>query len=459
MSSVNALAEFRALLDQAGAFMESGDPRWEEALAAARACAAGLPADAAGEAGIRLHIADHFVALRDNDLPRARGHLGTALALLDDDPSQDPVRFGLLDDLLKTHLLAEDLPAAAGTLRLMESLAWEGPQREVMLRNREGDLALAGHDYRAAQAAYNEAVAVARAHPELAEHLGAALVSLATAQSHAGDADSAERTVAQARAVVDSNINDLAGLYEVELSISRIRGDVAAAHRIYADYQRFLADKGEFAHRVLHDEAAAGSALEAQATGEHEHAAVLYRELAESAGHATNRSLSLLRAAAATWDSGDHAGAFALLDDAAAGLSDSSYLTLRASIEIYRAQFVASLPYLSIPVVRSLLPRAQAATIVLRHLSFQVDTAAARREFARYWATEAVEVCCHLAFEIGDNRSVADIIDLVAATPAVRVAGPSLLVSAPPRTGGLQEAYRIAAAEYGVRVEDPDPRG
>ncbi|WP_460490684.1 hypothetical protein, partial [Corynebacterium nasicanis] len=153
---------------------------------------------------------------------------------------------------------------------------------------------------------------------------------------------------------------------------------------------------------------------------------------------------------AATWDAGEPEEAGALLDEAAEILRDSPHLTLRASVEVYRALFLASLPHVSIPLVRALLPQVQAAAIVLRHLSFQVDSAPARREFADYWAREAIEVCCHLAFEIGDNRGVADMIDLVAATPAVRVAGPSLLVSAPPRTGGLQEAYRVAAADYGV---------
>lgn len=402
----------------------------------------------------RQHITDHARALRDNDLPRARGHLGAALAMLDDDASQDPARFEILDGLLSTHLLGGDLDAAAGALRLMESLTWDDPRRDVTLRNREGDLALAAHDYRLAQAAYTEALALARMHPELAEYLGASLVSLASAQTQAGDADAAERTATQARAVVDSNVNDLAGLYEVELTIARIRGDVPAVRRIYADYQVFLADHGDLAHRGLHDEAAAGAALEAQATGNHEHAAVLYRELAERAGHASNRALALLRAAAATWDAGDHAGAFSLLDAAGAALAVSPYLSLRASIEVYRAQFLASLPVLSIPVVQAMLPRTQAALIVLRHLSFQVDTAAARREYARYWASEAIEVCCHLAFEIGDNNAVAEVIDLVAATPAVQVAGPSLLVSAPPRPAGLEEAYRIAETDYGVRVEE-----
>lgn len=451
--SVNTTARFRALLEVAAAQMESGAPAWEHSLAQARALVDRLVPAEQAEAGVRLLVLEHRVALLRGDLRTARGHLGEALFLVDDgDPGNAPMRFHLLSDLLQVHLLAGDVTAASGVLGIMRATGWEDPLAEALLSMREADIALTQHDYRTAQAAYSEAVEALRRDPSQGELLGAVLVSLATVQSHAGDADAAERTAAQARGLVSARAEDLAGLHEVDLTVARIRGDVEEVRRTYAAYREFMAGHGSGVRPDLHLEAQAGAALEAQAAGDPAGAALLYRELAGRQSSPANEALSLLRAAAATWDTGDHRGTFALLDDAAALLRDDSHLTLRASIEIYRAQFLSLLPQVSLPAVQALLPRVQAAAIVLHHLSFQVDTAPARREFARHWATAAVEVCCHLAFGIGDNRGVADMIDLVAATPAVRVAGPSLLISAPPRTRGLEQAYGIAAAEYGVRV-------
>lgn len=453
VSSVNTTAQFRALLEATAAQMTTGDPAWEQTRATAQACAEQLPAGEQAEAAVRLLVLDHRAALLRGDLRAARGYLGEALFLVDDeDAGNARMRFHLLGELLQVHLYAGDMAAASGVLALMEDTGWEDPLADALLSMREADIALTQHDYRAAQSAYSEAVDILRRDPAQGEMLGAVLVSMATVQSFAGDADAAERTAAQARGLVAAGAEDLAGLHEVDLTVARIRGDVDEVRRIYATYQQFLAERGSGVRPDMHLEAQAGSALEAQVAGDHAGAALLYRELAGRQSSPANAALSLLRAAAATWDTGDHGAAFALLDDAAALLREDSYLTLRASIEVYRAQFLASLPQLNLPVVRALLPRVQAAAIVLRHLSFQVDTAPARREFALHWATEAVEVSCHLAFEIGDNRGVADMIELVAATPAVRVAGPSLLISAPPRTRGLEEAYGIAAAEYGVLI-------
>lgn len=444
VSSVDPRVEFHALAMRAATLMESGDPAWQDALEEARA--------AARDVGERVKILslDHYVARKEGDLTRARHHLGEALALVDD-ADDTGTRLMLLDDLLGIHLLAGDLDQARGVLRLMEAAAGDNALACAMIRNREGDLALATHDYPAAQAAYTEAVDAARPHPDLAPWLGASLVSLATVAVFNGDADTAERFAAQARGVIN-NVNDRAGLYEVDLGVARIRGDVEGARRIYAEYQRFMAGEGEFAHPGLHAEAAAGAALEAQASGDHDHAAHLYRELAQRNSEPANRALALLRAAAAEWDAGRQRATFQLLDDAAGHLTGSSYLTLRASIEVYRALFLGSLPYLSIPLVREVLPRVQAAAIVLRHLSFAADTPEARREFATYWASEAVEASCHLAFEIGDNQNVADMIELMAATPALRVAGPSLLITAPPRIRGMAAAYELVEKDYGVRI-------
>ena len=451
--SVNTTAEFSALLETVTAQMESGDPAWERSLAEARASVGRLPAAEQMAAEVRLLALDNQGAILRGDLRAARCAIGEALFLVDDeDPGNAQMRFHLLGALLGTHLHAEDLTAASGVLGLMREAGWDDPLADAMLRLREADLALRQHDYRLAQATYAEAVDLLRRDPTQGELLGSALVSLATAHSFAGDADAAERTAAQARGLASTRAEDLAGLHEVDINVARIRGDVEEMRRLYAEYQQFAAERGSGLRTDLTLEAAAGTALEAQAAGDHVGAAHLYRELARQQSTPANEALSLMRAAAATWDSGDHRAAFALLDDAAALLRGDSYLTLRASLEVYRAQFLMQLPQLYIPMVRALLPRVQAAAIVLRHLSFQVDTAPARREFALHWATEAVEVSCHLAFEIGDNRGVADMIELVAATPAVRVAGPSLLISAPPRTRGLDEAYGIAAAEYGVLI-------
>lgn len=483
MTTLDAHHRFRALLTRAEKLLERGEPGWRELLRDARRMAAGFDSDpgidrsVSDDASMRLGLFDSHVAMLDGDGPGALSHIDAAISHFERHRLRSGlpramfagVEFDLRSARLAVlhHIGGKEavdaeharLIAIAGEADAGSSGGTDGgnADRGIRLLLIAGDLARDRHDPHSAIAAYREAVRAGRKRPDL---LGPALVSLAGAEAAAGDARAAERTAARAEALVAGVPDQMARLREAKLAIAALRGDGDALAAASDDYLALAAEHAEAIHRTYLTEAASGTALAARRAGDHATAAGRFLDLAERAATRAHRALLTARAAEAA-----HAGAVAAVDAAARAralslLDDADSLAaedpqLAAGLTVLRAALATQWPYTSHDDYREILPQVQAAAIALRHAALAGDTPAARRAHADAHVTSAIELACHIAFITGRPDQVAAMVGFAAATPALRVIGPSLMVGAPPMADGLDDAHGIASRRFGLRVRRP----
>lgn len=282
--------------------------------------------------------------------------------------------------------------------------------------------ALASEDFVGAVAGYERAVELFRR--EEPQELSTVMTGLAQAYLMAGRLDDAERAAARAEGLAPAALEEQLALRQVRAHIGMLRQHEGSAAGLAA-YADSVDERASARHRDLaaHARVAAlhvdASLVEArQAATEH-----LAEMRAERGPDAVVRALS--RLAAVTQDlalatGGEeglhlHHAALASLDEAAALAADGQFPLqlprIRAVVAEYVAQWHQHIDGTNIQLLRTVLDQAREAAASLQHYARSAANAADRRDLALQYSEHAVAVAFDLAFRLGEQQMLGEMIE------------------------------------------------
>ncbi|SJM66517.1 hypothetical protein [Gulosibacter sp. 10] len=461
----------RELLERAAALLQSGDAAYEGPLSEARALAERIADPAsADDARTRIGLFRHAIAAAEGDASEALAHLDEALAAIGRQR-----RRGLAADRLDDHEASTRLARSRvlhGVQRFDEAAEEIGRARRLApgtLDPEETDrsariaaaaVEFARQEYPRARDLYARLAEEYRAAGRLGE-LCTALIGLAQSHARCGEHAEARLVLDRAEPLV-ADVDQQGALLQLRAYLEMLRPEDEEPE--YGHYDRYVDHVEAYEHvlGITHRaEARKTGAARAHRGEEVEAARVeLERAVADArrAGHQLDLATTLIRCSAATQDcallAADvelHAAAIGQVEEARVMLQGLDQPLLLAAVDYTAASYLAQWHPEVVPescaVLRAALERCLPAAVYLHRRSFDAEAVATRRGFAEHHARAAVHLACTLAFELGEKRVVAELVELLAAGAEFRGASKrgALLAAAPPPLRFAPDAIVLAA--------------
>lgn len=442
--------QVRRLVEVLAGQLQTGDPRWQQTLAQARAIAEAVT-DPRSRMDAQLRVAniDHVLSLNAGDVTGALAHLDRCVELIcaareidvteADQRRLDEQEWGVRLNRSQALQAIGDIDGADAecvfALELASRTENAGPHRAATLCT-VAAIASEREQWSRALSYAAEAVDECAAHNP--DALGVALVNLAQAHAAIGDYDEASRVADRAEAVVD-NVQSGAALAHLRGYIAMGRKDVERAAELFREYAESAvahADLLEPHHRSESAKALGFGMHSGDPRGAREHYRAVVDEIRTGEGAPMTLVAALLQLSGATQDCAlsedDPAASYTSHEEACAVVSEAAELALahsRATMaavcdltraryvdQFYRGAGVPDRPALGAvskeAALRAGLATVLAAAVYLHHASFSSSRHAQRRHFAAGRGVEAFSLAFSLAAELGAGDVIAELVEL-----------------------------------------------